>query len=166
MNIIFELSQINLDNIIFSDSKKNAIMDGSFTKIIYSDECLSTNGLYINFPLQIQLVETNANKHVFKFNIHQPANSDIIQAISLIEQQILQFYKQFYKCDKPNTLILADHLNYGNIKINIIDSSNNEHSNVFQNVSQKSLFIKISGIWETGESVGITYKFIEIKSKQ
>ena len=166
MNLIFDLSQVDLNNMIMSESKQNAIMDGSFTKIIYSDGNVSTNGLYINFPMQIQSVETNLNKNIFKFNIHQSVNSEMIHAISRIEPQILQFYKQFYKCDKTPTFILYDHLNYGNIKINMIDSlvaQNREHSNIFHPVLQKSLYIKISGIWETTSSFGITYKFIETK---
>jgi len=164
MNLIFELSQINLNNIIFSDSKKNAIIDGSFTKIIYSDEYVSTNGLYINFP--IQLVETNISKNIFKFNIHQYKNNEIIHLFALIESKLLELYKHFYNCNKQPIFILYDHLNNGNIKINTNElgiSDNTENLNIFYQVLHKSIYIKISGIWETDNSFGITYKFIETK---
>ena len=46
-----DVSQFDINNIIFSDSKKNIIMDGNYIKIIYSDECISINGLF--FYLQL-----------------------------------------------------------------------------------------------------------------
>ena len=153
MNLIFDISQINLDNMIFSDSKKNIIMDGSFTKIIYSNEFVSLNGIYIYFPIIIQSIEQCSTKQIIKYNIYVLSNSTIIKAFSLIETQILEVYKQFYKCDKLSTLILHDHLTHGNIKINMSDSSP-------RNSTNKSLILKISGIWENSTHIGITYKII------
>ena len=61
---------------------------------------------------------------------------------------------------------MYDHLNNGNIKINTNElgiSDNTENLNIFYQVLHKSIYIKISGIWETDNSFGITYKFIETK---
>ena len=100
MNLLFNISQININNIIFSDSKKNIIMNGNFTKMIYSDTIISTNGLYINFPIKICSVDINSNKYIVKFNILDLANNDIIQSLVHLEIQLLEYYKTFYNCMK------------------------------------------------------------------
>jgi len=171
MNLIFDISQINLDNMIFSDSKKNIIMIGSFTKIIYSNEYVSVNGLYINFPINIHSIDQCMNKQILKFNNYSTLNLEIIQSFSLLEKQILELYKQFYKCDKVISLILHDHLQHGNIKLNILDHSieniptngqvNIQANNPTSYNLHKSLVLKISGIWENLTNIGITYKIIE-----
>jgi hypothetical protein len=164
MNLIFDISQINLDNMIFSDSKKNIIMIGSFTKIIYSNEYVSVNGLYINFPINIHSIDQCMNKQILKFNNYSTLNLEIIQSFSLLEKQILELYKQFYKCDKTFSLILHDHLYHGNIKLNILENTfengqDNSSTNSYN--LHKSLVLKISGIWENLTNIGITYKIIE-----
>lgn len=164
MNLLFDISQINIHNIIFSDSKKNIIMDGNFTKIIYSDTIISTNGLYIKFPIKISSVDINSNKYIVKFNILDLANSDIIQSLVQLETQLLEYYKTFYDCNKASSTILHDQLNYGNIKLQqqhtIHDQSNNIFTSSMCNYPIQ-LFLKISGIWESETSIGLTYKIME-----
>jgi hypothetical protein len=163
MNLLFDISQININNIIFSDSKKNIIMDGNFTKIIYSDTIISTNGLYIKFPIKISSVDINSNKYIVKFNILDLTNSDIIQSLVQLETQVLEYYKTFYHCNKLLSTILHDQLNYGNIKLQqhtIHDQSNNIFTSSICN-RPTQLFLKISGIWESEGSIGLTYKIME-----
>jgi hypothetical protein len=159
MNILFTISQIDINNMIFSDSKKNIIMDGNFTKIIYSNHFISTNGIYIQFPINIVAIENVANKNIIKFNIRDLDNNIIIQSFSQLEMQILEYYKQFYNCTKTISTILHDQLQYGNIKLHIIDKPQLSTES-FDPTSMK-LFLKISGIWETENLVGITYKIME-----
>ncbi len=161
MNILFTIqspNQIDINNIIFSDSKKNIIMDGNFTKIIYSNDIVSTNGIYIDFPITIQSsIECVSGKYIVKFNTRDIDNSIIIESFSHLETQILEYYKQFYNCTKSISTILHDQLHHGNIKLHIIENCNlNDLS-----ISTIKLFLKISGIWETESSVGITYKIME-----
>ena len=160
MNILFTISQIDINNMIFSDSKKNIIMDGNFTKIIYSNHIISTNGIYIQFPINIVTIENVANKYVVKFNTRDLDNYETIQSFSQLETQILEYYKQFYNCTKMTSTILHDQLHHGNIKLHIIENS--PASLPFSQItSSVTLFLKISGIWETENSVGITYKIME-----
>ena len=159
MNILFDLSQLDINNIIFSDSKKNIIMDGNFTKLIYSNNIISTNGIYIQFPIHIVAIETVANKYVVKFLTRDLDNNTIIQSFSELEIQLLEYYKQFYNCTKTISTILHDQLQYGNIKLHI-DNFQLPSVSSFDVTSVK-LFLKISGIWETENSVGITYKIME-----
>ena len=50
MNIAYKLEQLNLQNLFFMDSKKNIIMDGKFTKVLYSDDLITTNGISMIIP--------------------------------------------------------------------------------------------------------------------
>lgn len=156
MNILFNISQIDINNIIFSDSKKNIIMDGNFTKIIYSNSIISTNGIFINFPIHIFSIENISNKYVVKFLTRDLDNYDIIISFSQLEIQLLEYYKQYYNCNKTISTILHDQLHHGNIKLHI-----ENHILNYTNIDKIKVFLKISGIWETENSVGITYKIME-----
>ena len=52
MNLLCDVSMFQSHHICFLDTKKNMVIDGFFTKIIYSDLSVSLNGLYILCPLE------------------------------------------------------------------------------------------------------------------
>ena len=52
MNLLCNVSMFQSNHICFLDTKKNMVIDGFFTKIIYSDLYVSLNGLYILCPLE------------------------------------------------------------------------------------------------------------------
>ena len=63
MNIVLNIKDINTENIYLLESKKNIIMDGSFTKLLYSNHFLSFHllcwhrlKLEWKFQLQIMLL--------------------------------------------------------------------------------------------------------------
>ena len=47
MLLVFNTNDIVIDNVFFLETRKNIILDGKFTKIIYSDENLVMNGIYM-----------------------------------------------------------------------------------------------------------------------
>ena len=51
MKLILKELDLNYENVSFSKIKKNFIIEGSFTKIIYSDTFVSINGIYMEIPL-------------------------------------------------------------------------------------------------------------------
>ena len=51
MKLIIEDFDIHYENISFAKIKKNVIMEGTFTKIVYSDAFITINGLYLTVPL-------------------------------------------------------------------------------------------------------------------
>jgi hypothetical protein len=79
MNISIDLQKIYLSNIYFLDKKTNVIMDGNFSKILYSNEWFTMNGLYVLFPIETLSIEKYSNKSLLKFNPFHPMNSVIIQ---------------------------------------------------------------------------------------
>ena len=70
MNIIYNIDQFKFHNLFFLDAKRNIIMDGKFTKIVYSDELIIMNGIYLITPFDDFYVENNLNKSILKININ------------------------------------------------------------------------------------------------
>ena len=156
MNIIYNINQFKFRNLFLLEPKRNIIMDGKFTKIVYSDELIVMNGIYLITPFDDFYVENNLNKCVLKINIHNSINSNIITELIKIENNIIQYYKHLFECSKKPFALLKEQILNGNIKL----YNNTTNNNV--NEKRCKIIIKISGIWENEDQVGLTYKFMEI----
>jgi len=138
MNIILSLKEILLKNIFFIDFVKNTVMnDSSFIRIIYSNKDLILNGLYIKINLYNYIKTTQKDISLYI--------SELIDNIDKLEKDILNKYN----INKIQVNKLKDQLLYYIHKIN----TNTQETTV-------SYLLKISGIWETNNNIGLTYKFI------
>ncbi len=147
MNVITTLNQFSLDHIYFQESIKNTVMDNSdFIRIIYSNPLFMLNGIYLQINFDIIQIEKFFNKYKCLFNIED--NKEVIEKICLIEKYILE--KVNIKNKKPHYCIMKQ-LMSGFIKIFVENPE--KHSNYI---------LKISGVWDSEEEYGITYKFIDI----
>jgi len=155
MNVILDISNFQLNNIIFLESKRNMIMDGTFSKIIYSNQYFSLNSIYFTFVIDIQTIEKQMNKYIMKYNPYSIINSQLIQELSKIEYRIIEYFKQINSINKRTNCILNKQLLTGNLKI----YKDYNLSKINKNPPQ--YIIKISGIWENNNEIGITYKIIE-----
>ena len=141
MNLVLELDDISTNNIFFYDSVKNTVMnDSSFIRVIYSNNDVILNGIYIKIDLYKDIKIKNLN------NIS--ITSDIISKVDKIENNILTQYNSL----KTQNNKLRDQLIYHINKINNTNTNDN----------LQSYLLKISGIWETDTVIGLTYKFIYI----
>lgn len=141
MNLVLELDDISTNNIFFYDSVKNTVMnDSSFIRVIYSNNDVILNGIYIKIDLYKDIKIKNLN------NIS--ITSDIISKVDKIEKNILTQYNSL----KTQNNKLRDQLIYHINKINNTNTNDN----------LQSYLLKISGIWETDTVIGLTYKFIYI----
>ena len=130
MNLIINLENIYKDNIFFYEPVKNTILDSSyFIRIIYSNEDLILNGIYI----YINLLE-NLEKN--------------LKSIEELEFNILNKYKSEKNCVKK-------------VKDNFIYLNN---KNLTSENLNKSIILKISGIWETYNNIGLSFKFIHLNN--
>ena len=181
MNIVLNMNNVldHMHNIKILDKKGNNIFDGDFAKIIYSDENVSLNGLYINVSLQMEKYNETYDSTEFgkrtqnKFNrlpfqnyknilYFQPNHSDnipMIQQITRLEKQIIDYYKEYMNSDKTPLYALHTQLISGSTKY-YRETYNTNHTNHTNQL--KNYVIKISGIWESATTIGITYKFIEM----
>ena len=149
------IENIDTNHIIICDPIKNSVMQYSnFYKIVYSNELISLNGLYILFNLH----NINQNKEKILFNYSD--NKTHIDKISEIENYILNLIYS----NKNKIYKISELLNNGFIKYCYNDSSiNNINYNNNNKYSNKSLILKISGLWETKENIGVTFKIILVE---
>jgi hypothetical protein len=81
----------------------------------------------------------------------------LVQELSKIEYRIIEYYKQINKIEKKTVCLLTKQLYSGNLKI-YKDYSENSKKCSNHNIKY---IVKLSGIWETYDEIGITYKIIE-----
>jgi hypothetical protein len=147
MNLVKTFEQYNDNNVIFCEPIKNNIMnDGNFIRILYSTNIMVLNGVYLLVNLTDISSEKYYNKFKCAFNISN--HKELIENLKLIEEELLKKYK---------TNKLASHKIYEQIKCGYIK--------VFSDTGNKSncsFILKISGIWETQNNYGLTYKFFRI----
>lgn len=150
MNIILNHYQFNIQNVHFMEKKKNIIIDGFFTKIIYFDQFVTLNAIYIHFPIHYN--EKILNNYIF-FN---PLNNILlIKKITQIEEEIVNYFREEFNITKPIVLTLHNQLYSGKIKV--FKEYNKEN-----NLANSRFVLKISGIWENHKEIGIAYKFLEM----
>jgi len=154
MIITIDLPRFILSNLFFLDMKRNIIMDGNFTKIIYSNDCFTMNGLFILFPIESGIERL---KNQIKFNSYSPYNLSIIQEFSRLEMKILEYYKQSKQCNRKLSNLLSRQIYSGFMK-----THKDNYDMVFDEKKNIQYVLKISGVWETREEVGLTYKLYEV----
>ena len=148
MNIVKTFEQFDEKNIYYCDPiKNNVISDGNFIRIIYSTPHFALNGINLFISLHNVFVEKYYSKYKCSFNID--THHVLIENIRRMEESLL---KNIHILNKIPQYKIYEQVKNGNIKI---FSDNIEKTN--------NLFmLKISGIWETAQFYGATYKFIKI----
>lgn len=148
MNIVDTIDKFDINNVYFSDGLENTVMDNSiFSKIIYSTNELTLNSIYILCSFKSTLID-KISPNKFKVSWNPSQNNELINSISKIEYNILNKYGN--KKHKPQ---LATLLSYNNFRIFSEDSKLK---------SSGDFLLRISGIWDSADECGITYKFLEI----
>jgi len=156
MNVIFDIQNFQLEYLFFMDAKQNIIMDGVFSKIIYSNQHLTLNSIYLYLPIEIQSIDKIMNKNIIKFLPSSPNNTLFVQELSKLEYRMLEYYKQMNHVNKKISCLLTKQLYSGNLKLY------RDYNDYKTNKNKKPHYIvKISGIWENSEELGITYKILE-----
>jgi hypothetical protein len=156
MNIIFQIQDFQLGYLYFLDTKQNIIIDGVFSKIIYSNQYLTLNSIFLYLPIEIQTIDKIMNKNVIKFYPSAPQNIQLVQELSKIEYKIIEYYKHVNHIQKKTVCLLTKQLYSGNLKLY------RDYNSYKLNCDKKPQYIvKISGIWENEDEVGITYKIME-----
>lgn len=150
MHLVKKINQYNDNSVFFCDPIKNNIMnEGNFIRILYSTKNVTLNGIYLLINLKDVTCERYYNKYkcIFNTNIHK----DLIEEIKSIEENIIQKFKDTSIIKYPEFKIYEQFKN-GFIKI----------FKEIQNKTNHTFILKISGIWETNSSFGLTYKFMKV----
>jgi hypothetical protein len=150
MNIIIDKNDFNPDNVFFQNSVKNIIMhDSTFTRIIYSNTLFALNSIILSIDLQITHFEKYFNKYKYFFNCNYENTRNELEKISIIEKQILD---RIQLPGKNPVYRISQQLSYGNVKF---------YTDTIQYNSEQKIYIKLSGIWETENDYGISFKIID-----
>jgi len=133
MNIIISPNDFNIQHLFFTDTKNNIMMEGIFKKIIYSNDTILLNGVFIEIPK----IFTKQNMQFF-FDL---------------EKQIIQIYKTLHKINKRENPTFQKHVENNTVRV-----YKERPSSAYKNTIY---IMKISGIWENATDFGLTYKIIE-----
>jgi hypothetical protein len=180
MNIILNMNTISGElphSIFFSDKKKNIIMDGVFSKILYSNEYFTMNGIYLLYAPDIP--DKTQPRYIIREGVLE-INDHQLDTLCDIETQILKIYSNTMNTKSPSLeskspiYVFRNHLtntrppelrNHFCIREGVIvqskDTRGNQHKHA-PPTSTTSHYIKISGIWETDVAYGITFKLIKV----
>lgn len=140
MNMATDITQFDPTDITFMGIKKNNIINGHFSKIIYGDSIVTFNGIYIYFQIIpnyiMSFIEPDyydanrgGNKRKNEYSIFyldtNSTNLNVVHQLSSIEHSIIEYYKSLYKINKTSVYQLKTQLHGGNIKIYKNDIDNN-----------------------------------------
>lgn len=150
MNIVLYKGEFNLENINLLKKKTNTVVNGTFSKFTYSNEYFIMNGLYLEFKVHnMKLTDDNKSINI-NYQPYDTENIKYLQYISDIELKMLDYYSKIHNINKKPINILSKKLYSGNLKVNILNQCN------INNI----ITIKISGIWETDNEIGLAIKLI------
>lgn len=129
--------------------KNNILNHSDFYRIFYSDESITTNGIFINFSLKDIYIEKYFNK--IKCTFSDKKNNYTIKQLLKIEKTILNKLTIDHEPDYR----IEDQLRQYFIKI--------FHDNYIKLGKYETLnfILKISGIWssEMNKNYGLTFRF-------
>ena len=146
MFLLLNPSNFHIQNIYFLEKKINMIMEGFFTKIVFSTEFMTMNGLFFQVPF------SSSNSFGHFLPISPSIHKDVIQRLCSIERHLVQYYMMFYNSNKTPIYSLKSQLQRGQVKY---------YRDVAPGATETAFYLKISGIWENSYEVGMTFKIIE-----
>ena len=151
MFLTLNIENFNEKNILLNDPVKNILRSGcEFIKIIYSDENIILNGVYIKVSLSdIEILKKKTD--VYKLKINKDMNMDVIKLLLIIEQNILNMIdKKIVKVYSLKTELLK-------LKLIKLHGQINLDGGLYSNMD---FIIRIFGIWNDKVRCGLNYQII------
>ena len=155
MFLLLQPNDFNIKNIYFLEKKSNKLMEGFFTKIIFTNSFMTMNGIFLKLVIQKSpLIQKTSYFLQFDPNCHK----EVINRLSIIEKQLLLYYITFYNIQKTPVYNLKNQLQNGTVKNYRPFYKEDTYK---KQSTEDSYYIKISGIWEDQYEIGITFKILE-----
>lgn len=150
MIILINNEQFNHTNICFGEKTKNKIIENSFFyNITYEDILLSVQYLYIKYSIENIQLEKYFNKYKLTLS-ESDVNNECKRKLCCLEEHILRLFSN----TKKHVLKLKEQFENDNVKCTYNKVLHKKH------LSKIDIAIKISGIWENKDEVGLIYKLI------
>ena len=155
MSLILDADKFTPENIYFVQKVKNNVKQNSyFSRIIYSNELFSLKNIYFSFNLTNTTFKEQYLKTIIYFN-EKDCN---LEKLYKIEREFLDKYIEYKSFNRTCEKLIPNYCIYNQCKTNSIKVFKNNNYNIDNNNIQ--ILIKISGIWQTDNNIGITFKFI------
>jgi hypothetical protein len=149
------LQDLNYEYIILNEPIKNsAVQYNYFYKLLYSTHIVSLTSIFLLFELNNLSFENDK----IKFD-RTTLNNSVFSKLIELEDHILNLI-----VDSKNKLYKVKEI-YENqfFKFSLSDDNENINSyNYLKHLNNRTFIIKISGIWESKDSIGLTFKFIKV----
>lgn len=134
MNIALSVKDITIDDIFFLDPIKNIIINNSnFIRIIYSNNLVTLNGIYLFCNIDNKI---------------QNNNHGLLLYIQSLEDNILNKFSK----EKIKNYKIREYFNN-----NFINTDNTKSQEKYT-----KYILKISGIWDASNNIGLTFKFLKL----
>ena len=118
MNIlVLDLYNYDPNSFYYLETEKNILMQGHFTKIIYTHAFYTMNGLYFYFPVQYSYLEPSSDKYFVHFDANSTNNKALLDIIFKLETQLLLHYASFTNHRKLSNMTMYKHLLKGKFRI-------------------------------------------------
>jgi hypothetical protein len=147
------LEGINYESIILNEAVKNSVLQYNyFYKLIYSTDILVLTSIFAIFELTNIVIEND----IITFN-KNTNNFDIFNKLIALEEYLLKLL------NSSKTKLYKFKEIYDNKSLRFVFNETSEmlENNINTiNTKNKNLILKISGLWESKESIGLTFKFI------
>jgi hypothetical protein len=147
------LESINYESIIINEAVKNSVLQyNNFYKLIYSTNIVVLTSIFIIFELTHVSIENDSIS--FNKNNH---NFEVFNKLIALEEYLLKLL------NSHKTKLYKFKEIYDNKTFRFVFNEFNEmlENNVNTiNTKNYNFVLKISGLWESKESVGLTFKFI------
>ena len=150
------LENINNNNIILCEPVKNSVLSYNyFYKLLYSNHFLTFNGIYNKFTINDYEIEDN--KISFK---NSQQNKNVFNLLIELEKNILNLLST----NKIRVFKLKEIYNNLVFKFNQTDQplKNIKNLKEIEKMNNQNFILKISGIWESKDTIGLTFKIIII----
>ena len=149
------LQNLNYESIILNEPIKNsAVQYNYFYKLLYSTNIVSLTSIFLLFELNNLSFENDK----IKFD-KTTLNNSVFSKLIELEEHVLNLI-----IDSKNKLYKLKEI-YENqfFKFSLSDDNENINSyNYLKDLNNRTFIIKISGIWESKDSIGLTFKFIKV----
>ena len=140
MNIYISLNNLNSKKIGYQKPVRNKIKSyTNFYRILYNEPCYTIYNLMINIPLNSIITNTHNNVYRISFT------NQLLHYLFMIETDILKN---------------INYITSKRILHNLYNECINKRYIIKANEEIKNITLRISGIWESNENIGLTYKFI------
>ena len=151
MNLVLDIGDVQKRNLYYCDPVNNTVMDDSvFVRTGYTNELFTLNGVYLNCPLRVNKVEKYFHKYKYMFDYN--SNMDLIDSLIRLEREIIGSYN-------INGLVPVYKLRDQLLSLHIRVFENDDSLLIPLDSGEYTFTLKISGLWQTSQSCGLTFKF-------